>query len=101
MNYELYIRRRGKVVPPATSNTELLPLGAVAALSINLEGLGYAISPELLEACRRLTLYQLGGFHYHLVHALSKMVGSDKNFEPMYLNFPHQVMEADAAELYI
>ena len=47
MNHTLYIRRRGKVVPPVPQGTETLPLEAAATLSINLERLGYALSPPL------------------------------------------------------
>jgi hypothetical protein len=100
MNHSLYIRRRGKVVPPVPQGTETLPLEAATTLSINLDGLGYALSPSLLDACRGLSLAELGRFQRELVAALSRMVGPRRQFEPMYRNFPQQLMEASDAELY-
>lgn len=100
MNHTIYIRRRGKAVPPASDAAELLPLEAAATLSQNLEGLGYALSPDLLNACRRLSLGQLAQFQRDLVAALTPLLGADRPFVPMYLNFPRQVMRASEAELY-
>lgn len=100
MNHSLYIRRRGKVVLPISDAAETAPLGAAAALSQNLEGLGYALSPNLLTACRELSLAQLGVLQHDLAAALQCLVGAHRPFAPMYVNFPRQVMEAPKAELY-
>jgi len=101
MNQAIYIRRRGKAVPPTSDAAELLPLEAAATLSQNLEALGYALSPNLLQACRRLSRGQLMQFQRDLVAALTALLGSDRPFVPMYLNFPQQVMQASEAELYL
>lgn len=100
MDHTLYLRRRGKILLPVSESANILPLGAATAFSMSLEGLGYALSPALLEACRNLTFDQLDRLYGELITALMRMVGADKQFDPMYSNFPRQVMETDAAELY-
>ncbi|MBS1701917.1 MAG: TerD family protein [Armatimonadetes bacterium] len=97
----LYFRRRGKVLPPKSSCQELLPIETVATLSINLEGLGYTLSPELLEACRRLSHKEIEALQAQLLANLELLASGAKVYRPMYLNFPRQVMEASAAQLYV
>lgn len=101
MNHTIYFRRRGKVVPPPAESFELLPIEVVATLSANLEQFGYVLSPALLEACRTLSLRQISDLQRELIDMLSCRVGAHRDFTPMYVNFPRQVMEASNAELYI
>lgn len=85
---------------PAPRGTDLLPVEFVATLSVNLEGLGYALSQPLFEACRRLSREELGRFYRQLSGHLAQEVGAHREFSPMYPNFPQQVMEMSRAELY-
>jgi hypothetical protein len=100
MIHDLYLRRRGRIAVAAPQGSELLPLADVTTLSINLETLGFALSPEAVEACRRLSRAQLATLHKELVQAFSKELKADKKFRPMYPGFPREVMKMSEAQLY-
>ncbi len=73
----------------------------LASLLQNIEQLGYTFEPELIEQCRKLSVDMLVELYQQIVPVLSQMVGDHVQYEPMYPNFPEQVMEASAAELFI
>lgn len=100
MNNEIYLRRRGCIVPPYSWTRELLPLEFVATLSVNLEDLGYALSKPLMEACRQLTAKDAERFYLQLRDTLACATGAHRKHAPMYPNFPQQVMNLNRAELY-
>ena len=95
----IYIRRRGKVILPEGAGTTAL--GALAALQKNLESLGYLLGREVMDGLARLSLAQVDAFYQRLVKDLRTLVGAHRKFEPMYPNFPGQVMEMTEAELYV
>ena len=95
----IYIRRRGKVILPEGAGTT--SLGALAALQKNLESLGYLLGREVMDGLARLSLAQVDAFYQRLVKDLRALVGAHRKFEPMYPNFPGQVMEMTEAELYV
>lgn len=72
----------------------------VAALNANLQGLGYTMSADMLAAVSRNDTECLVWLHRELVTTLSELRGV-KRYNPMYPNFPQQVMEASDAELYV
>jgi hypothetical protein len=99
MNNEMYLRRQSKVwVAPGVAN---LSPEVPAALSKNIEPLGFVLSPALAQRLQTLSIAELTAFYGELVDALRKMVGAHRLWKPMYSNFPQQVMEASQAELYI
>ncbi len=55
----------------------------------------------LLDACRSLTLEQLTQFHQMLLADLRSVKGAGKPFQPMYPNFPAQVMALTEGRLYL
>ncbi len=94
----IYLRRRLKVVIPAGSGGT--PVHVIAALQKNIEGLGFLLSEEVCGQLERLSLPQMEGFYKDLIGGLHQMVGADREFRPMYPNFPAQVMEMSEARLY-
>ncbi|MEO7717328.1 MAG: TerD family protein [Capsulimonas sp.] len=101
MNNSIYLRRRGKICLDAPLGDGLLPSNVIAAMSKNLEALGYGLSERLIEALRALSLDQLTQLYQELIADLRKSKGADHKFKPMYPNFPTQVMEMSAGELYL
>ncbi|MBC8138848.1 MAG: TerD family protein [Fibrella sp.] len=102
MNNAIYLRRRSKiVVPQGTNDAELLPLHYVATVVKNVEALGYGFTEDLIAACRALSLEQLVTLYQELVGDLKKLKGAHRAFQPMYPNFPKQVMEMPRVELYL
>lgn len=94
----IYLRRRLKVLLPDDSGAT--PLNVLASLQKNLESLGFLLSQDVIERLKTLNPMQVDAFYQRLVKDLRAMVGAHRKFEPMYPNFPHQVMEMTEAELY-
>lgn len=94
----IYLRRRKKVlVQKGEGRTEDAVL---ATMLKNIESLGFTFSPALLEQLGTLDEAQITEFYGHTVDCLRKMVGANREFAPMYPNFPKQVMDMSEAELY-
>ena len=76
-------------------------LNRIATIQKNFENLGFAMSAELCERLRTLSDEKLDRLYKDLVKILQKMVGAHRQFNPMYPNFPRQVMDMSEAELYL
>jgi hypothetical protein len=94
----IYLRRRSKVMLPDGSGAT--PINVLASLQKNLESLGFLLSAEATERLKTLNPMQVDAFYQRLVRDLQALVGAHRKFEPMYPNFPKQVMEMTEAELY-
>jgi hypothetical protein len=94
----ILLRRRNKVIVPRGDGS--LPLSYAATINKNLESLGYTLSKNVLEALATLSLDDAARFYEEVVAILKEARGV-RDYEPMYPNFPRQVMEATTAELYI
>src|SRR5262245_25638193 len=94
----IYLRRRSKVILPEGSGAT--PLNVLAALQKNLESLGFLLSEEVIARLKTLNPVLVGTFYQRLVKDLLALVGAHRKFEPMYPNFPAQVMKMREAELY-
>ena len=97
----IYIRRRSKVILLPANDKPNLPLNYVTSVSKNLESLGYALSDQLMMACRCLSWDELKQFYGDLSSSLREGKGAHQLHSPMYPNFPEQVMEMSEAELYL
>jgi hypothetical protein len=94
----IYIRRRSKVMLPEGSGAT--PFNVVVTLQKNIESLGFLLSSEVIEQLQALNLIQVDAFYQRLVKDLQTLVGAHRKFNPMYPNFPKQVMEMTEASLY-
>ena len=94
----ILLRRKRQVV--IARGEGRLPVSHVAAFNRNLEGLGYTLSADVIEALATLTPDEAARFHDEVVTILRELRGV-KDYRPMYPNFPRQVMEATRAELYM
>lgn len=95
----IYLRRSQKVV--LESSNGKLSTVQLASLLQNVEALGYTFSKKLIECVSTLTMPRLEEFYLSLITDLKKMTGANRRFEPMYPNFPAQVMDSSDAELYL
>jgi hypothetical protein len=95
----IYLRQRCKVYVKESNGS--IPVSHVAALQKNIECLGFVCSEALLERLQTLSLEKMGAFYKDLVTNLREMVGAHRQFNPMYPNFPEQVMEMSEARLYL
>ena len=92
------LRRTGKLVVAEGAASTPLPL--LTTLQQVLEGLGYSLSLPLFERLRTLGSPQADALFSRLVDTLRRQVGAHREFQPLYPNFPAQVMALDEAELY-
>lgn len=99
MRNEIFVRRQRKVI--INKGNSILPDVYLATALKNVESLGFTFSQELIVSLRTLSVAEFEAFYKTLVPALKKMVGAHVAHQPMYSNFPTQVMEASEAELYI
>lgn len=96
-NQILFSRRKQFLIP---QGTDQLAAGAVAAFIRNCEGLGYVPDQAFIEAFGRLNTMQAQQVHQEILVLLQQARGV-AHYQPMYPNFPDQVMSASDAELYI
>lgn len=94
----IYLRRRSKVTVPEGSGAT--PINVLASLQKNLESLGFLLAEDVIERLKTLNPVQVDAFYQRLVKDLKVLVGAHRQFEPMYPNFPTQVMGMTPAELY-
>ncbi|MCX6147781.1 MAG: TerD family protein [Candidatus Kapabacteria bacterium] len=97
MNTAIYLRRRKKVYLEKDNN--FIPMDSILNLLKNLECYGYTLSPELLTVVQSLSLSNFNDFYYSLLDAIKEIKGKEL-YEPMYPNFPDQVIEMSQFELY-
>ena len=95
----IYLRRAGKVTI-SKGERSISSIYLATALK-NIESLGYTFSPELIEVAGTLSLDQLITLYLEVTDTLREMVGANVSYQPMYPNFPTQVMEASEVELYL
>jgi len=81
-----------------TTNTEkALVISAIK----NFESLGFTVSKELLDAMLACPKKDIEQMYKDIMPKLKALVGADVEYNPMYPNFPEQVMEASDAELFV
>jgi stress response protein SCP2 len=93
----IYIRKNKVWVP---LETDTLPARYIVPLLKNIEGLGFGLSKAVVERMRTLSVVTFDKFYSQLVNDLRVMVGAHVPYEPMYPNFPGQVIDASDEELY-
>ena len=94
----IYLRRKNKVIIKGGNGT--VSLEHLASMLKNLEDLGYTVSDELLQTLSTVSLKRLAEFYNQTIDDLKVMVGAHVQHNPMYPNFPEQVMNMSEAELY-
>lgn len=99
MKNTIFLRRKNRL--NLISGKGQVPKNQIATLLHNLANLGYTLSPEVLEVVSTFSEVMLEKFYQTLIRDLKQMVGANRKFEPMYPNFPKQVMEMKEADLYL
>ena len=104
---KILLRRKNLVVVNVAnlSYKQIEPSTAAKSFVItmlkNVQSLGFTFSRELLESLFNYTCTELNDFYNELIPMLKELVGADVVYNPMYPNFPQQVMEASDVELFI
>lgn len=102
INNEIFVRRLRKAAFPLVGEAGRAPKNEhIVAFQRNIEPLGFVLSPAMVEEAKRHTLSSLGSFAKELTAVLKKLKGAHVKHSPMYPNFPQQVADASATELYV
>ena len=96
---EIFLRRKFKLVLNRGSSE--LSLTHLATVTHNIQQLGFMFSAEVLEILSTFSINELADFYSWIAPQLKKLTGADLVCEPMYTNFPTEVMEMSEAELYL
>lgn len=97
---EILLRRKGKVIVKGNKVKKKVDIPLVATLLKNLEAYGYTLSKALITELGHYSNETLRDFNNEIVFFIDKMKTGMVNYEPMYPNFPTQVMRMGEAELY-
>ncbi|HKI30529.1 MAG TPA: hypothetical protein VKA46_01460, partial [Gemmataceae bacterium] len=97
---EIYLTKSRKIIVHGIGEQQTSP-AAVATFNRNLITLGFVCSQELTGALAGLGDDALANLYKQVVPILKKMTGAHRTFQPMYPNFPKQVMDASDLELYL
>jgi len=95
---EIYLRRSRKVI--VAQESDQLPSTYLATAIQHITELGFIFSPALTTALSSLSINSFTQWFDHVFQSLKMLVGADVDYNPMYPNFPEQVMEASITELY-
>lgn len=101
---EMLLRRKNKVNLPKrvpAHEQSKSEKAMIVSIAKNVESLGFTFDKELFENLMTYPKSEIESFYADLITKLKVLVGADKVYTPMYPNFPRQVAEADAAELFI
>lgn len=99
MKNSIFMRRQTKVI--ITEGTSVLPEQYLATVLKNVESLGFTFSVSLMNVLRTKSLPEFELFYKQTISDLKLLVGANVQHKPMYPNFPKEVMEMEAVELYI
>lgn len=102
MYNSIYFRRTGRVFFDAMQliDGEGVSFSTLATVDANLRSLGYALSDDLARyAANKVDQHDFTIVMTEVTKAARDIKGV-RNYRPMYPNFPMQVMDAPAAELY-
>jgi hypothetical protein len=96
--FTMLIRRLNKLIPPQNGGPVADVL--IATFNKNIQDLGYTLSPGVIASLRQKGNQEAFKFFSETFTCLKELRGV-KNYQPMYPNFPQQVMDASDTELYL
>jgi len=92
--------RRGYFVEPGMGasgpGNELI----VASLQAELMKLGFMLDADLYAHLKRSAPVQVSRYYSEILPIAREMVGAKRDYRPFYVNFPQQVMDLSAFELF-
>ena len=99
MKNTIYLRRKNKVI--LKEGDSKLRLNYLATILKNLEAYGYTFSEALIERVRTLPKNSVKQLYAQLIEDIKEMAGAKREFEPMYPDFPKEVMAMSQSQLYV
>lgn len=96
---DILLRRKNKLILPRLEDVD--NTAKAMAFAKNVEALGFRLSPLVIKRLSHVSDAVLMNYYNLVITTLKKMVGADKEYNPMYPNFPEQVIEAEDIELFV
>lgn len=99
----ILLRRKNAVIVDTASNCNTSKNSTesyVVTMMKNIESLGFVFSKDLYETLLLLPVKALNEFYLELVPELKALKGASVEYNPMYPNFPKQVIEAEQLDLF-
>lgn len=100
MKTKIALFYKSAIVLPEVANCAVNE-NLAATIANDMMTLGYIPTKDLLYSMASLSEAELTDLYNDVIPALKSMKGADVNYEPMYPNFPAQVMEASSVELFV
>lgn len=102
MKNKLAIRklRKALVPPPITKEANKVGQAPVFTLQANVVNLGFIMGKDLCEALENTSSSRFSNFATSFIEILRELKGANVEYNPMYPNFPEQVMQASDLELW-
>ena len=97
---EILLRRKHKINLPAKEFSSSTDKTMVMTLIKNIESYGFTFDKELIQNLMTYSSDEIAHFYFDLLNKLKPLVGADKEYTPMYPNFPKQVADASDVELF-
>ncbi len=94
------IKKLDKIVIQSDNTTQNSDHSTVLSLNAEMMSLGFIMSESLFAQLLTLKQEQLAPLYHKLIPTLRYLKGADGQYQPMYPNFPRQLIQADSAELY-
>lgn len=94
------LKYENAIIVPTTINRQT-DVRLVATVCANMLELGFVPSNGLYETFHATPKERLVQIHDELITNLKQMVGADVSYQPLYPNFPEQVIDATDAELFL
>lgn len=101
---EIYFYKRNSILikgKPCDNEKELVDDIKIATILKNLEYYGYTLSENIINKLKTLSTNDVVEIYKELIDLIENVVGNKARLEPLYKNFPKEVMEKSEAELYI
>ena len=101
--FNIVLRRKNALYLPKNTRKMMIydNIDVIITIMKNIESLGYTFSQDVIDRLQHYSSSQINIFYNNLIKQLQIMTGSDKIYNPMYPNFPKEVMETDDARLYL
>jgi len=98
---EIMLRRQNKLILEKSKPGNKLDKAVLITILKNIEPIGYMLSSNVLKVLQTYSMDEIAVFYKDLAKELKILIGANKKWNPMYPNFPAQVMEASDVELFV
>lgn len=101
MKNEILMRRRNMMLLKSGDGSDAVSERYLATLLKNMESYGYTVSEKVYLVLKTYNHTELSKFYSEFTEIVEGLTGGYMEYEPMYPNFPREVMTMDESDLYL